>query len=451
MPDELYNETYRPQFHFSPKKNWTNDPNGLVFYGGEYHLFFQHNPFGVNWGNMHWGHAVSKDLVHWKELPVALAPDEHGTCFSGSAVVDRNNTAGFQTGAEKALIAIYTGAPVPEVERGPRFTQCIAYSTDRGRTWTKYDKNPVLPHLVGQNRDPKVIWYDPGKKWIMALYEDGNDYALFSSLNLKEWTHLSDIHMPGCSECPDFFELPVDDNPVNTRWVFVGGNGNYMLGRFDGTAFTPETEALRSDWGASFYATQTYSDIAKEDGRRIQIAWMNGGKYPGMPFNQQMTFPCVLTLRTFPEGIRMCRMPVEEIALLRDQEHLWQDVSLQPGNDLLSGLSGELFEIRAEFESGNAAEFGINVRGTSINYSAKENKLTCLERQADLQPVANRIRLCILVDRTSIEVFGNDGKVSMSSCFLPRAEDMNLAIDSSGGCAKIIKLEVYSLRSAWAQ
>src|SRR6478736_4206298 len=177
---DLYRESLRPQFHFTARRGWLNDPNGLVYYDGEYHLFYQHNPYGWNWGNMHWGHAVSKDLVHWKESPEALYPDEHGTMFSGSAIVDWNNTAGFQTGKEPALVAMFTAAGKP-------FTQGLAYSNDRGRSWTKYEKNPVLGHLVHENRDPKVVWYAPKNKWVMSLYLDHNDFAIFSSTNLKQW------------------------------------------------------------------------------------------------------------------------------------------------------------------------------------------------------------------------------------------------------------------------
>ena len=227
-PEPVYHERYRPQFHFTPMKNWTNDPNGLVFYKGEYHLFFQHNPTGINWGNMTWGHAVSPDLVHWKQLDNAIEPDKLGTIFSGSAVVDWDNTAGFQTGDEKVIACIYTSAGNP-------FTQSIAYSNDRGRTWKKYEKNPVLKHIIGGNRDPKVFWHAPTKKWVMALYLDGDKYALFTSPNLKEWTKLSDVAPSGGSECPDIFQLAVDGDSKNTKWVFWAGNGNYLIGVFDGT------------------------------------------------------------------------------------------------------------------------------------------------------------------------------------------------------------------------
>ncbi|MGC3958526.1 MAG: glycoside hydrolase family 32 protein [Verrucomicrobiota bacterium] len=263
---DLYQESLRPQFHFSSRRGWLNDPNGLVYYQGEYHLFYQHNPYGWGWGNMHWGHAVSKDLVHWEELPVALYPDEHGTMFSGSAVVDWNNTTGFQTGEEKPLVAMFTAAGKP-------FTQGIAFSNDRGRTWTKYKNNPVLPHIAAENRDPKVVWYAPGKKWVMALYLDKSDYALFSSPDLKRWQKLSDVTLPGDSECPDFFEIAVAGDPLNSRWVFYGANGMYLVGKFDGTTFTPETKPLALQHGNTWYASQTYSDIPTVDGRRILVPW----------------------------------------------------------------------------------------------------------------------------------------------------------------------------------
>ncbi|MDB6037105.1 MAG: glycosidase, partial [Verrucomicrobiales bacterium] len=188
----------------------------------------------VDWDNMSWGHAVSKDLVHWQELLVALYPDEHGTMFSGSAVVDWNSTAGFQTGKEPALVAMFTAARNP-------FTQDLAYSNDRGRTWTKYEKNPVLGHIAAENRDPKVVWFAPEKKWVMSLYLDHNDYAIFESHDLKQWTKLQDFTLPDDSECPNFFEMPLAGDTHNTRWVFFGANGVYVVGKFDGQKFTPET------------------------------------------------------------------------------------------------------------------------------------------------------------------------------------------------------------------
>lgn len=447
--ENLYREKYRPQSHFSSSRGWNNDPNGLVFYKGEYHLFYQHNPYGWKHGNMHWGHAVSTDLVRWEELHDALEPDKLGTIFSGSAVVDWNNTAGFQTGDEKVLVLIYTSAGGTSAEsEGQPFAQSIAYSNDRGRTWTKYEKNPVLPRIVGHNRDPKVTWHKPSRKWVMALYLDKNDYGLFSSPNLKQWEQLCKITIPGVSECPDIFKLPVDSHPSNTKWVFWGANGSYLLGTFDGQTFLQEGDVQRFDWGGNSYAAQTWSDIPSEDGRRIQIAWLRVN-LPNMPFNQQMTFPCELRLRTTTEGIRLFSTPVKEIEKLHDKEHIWKDVSLSPGETLLKGIQGDLFDIRAEFRTGEASEFGFNIRGIAVVYDVKRQQLSCLGKCAPLLPMERKIRLQVLVDRASIEIFGNDGGVSIPIGVIPEDDNKSLEVYSKGGRTRINSLEVYELCSAW--
>ncbi len=446
--DRLYRETYRPQFHFTAKKNWLNDPNGLVFYKGEYHLFLQHNPEGINWGNMTWGHAVSPDLVHWTQLDHAIYPDELGTIFSGSAVVDWENTSGFKTGDEEVLVAFYTSAGSFAEPKVP-FTQSIAYSNDRGRTWTKYSGNPVIGHIAANNRDPKVIWHQPTRRWIMVLYLDKNDFTIFSSPDLKEWTRTCDLQLPDTSECPDFFELAVDGDQANKKWLFWGGNGNYLLGSFDGTTFKPETEALQSRWGSNCYAAQTYSDIPAKDGRRIQIAWMAGGKYPGMPFNQQMSLPRVLTLRTTAEGVRLFVEPVDEVKEIRGRRHTWTAAPLVPGENLLSEVPCELLEIRGELELGAAKEVGFKIRGQTVSYKVAEKTLTCMGKTAPLEPVDGRIKLQILVDRTSVEIFANDGRISMAFCFLPELLDRSLSVFCEGGPATAGKLDVWELKSTW--
>ena len=449
--EKTYDEALRPQFHFSPRKNWTNDPNGLVFLDGEYHLFFQHNPEGINWGNMTWGHAVSPDLVRWTQLDHAIHPDELGTIFSGSAVVDVNNTAGFQTGDTKVIVAIYTSHG-PEAKPDPKpATQSIAYSNDRGRTWEKYDGNPVLDHVIGGNRDPKVIWHEPTGKWVMALYLDADDYALFGSPNLKEWTKLSDLKLRGDSECPDFFELAVDGDANNKKWVFWGGSGTYLIGSFDGTTSTPETDVLVAELGANGYAAQSYSDIPADDGRRIQISWLNGGTYHGMPFNQQMSFPVEMTLRTLPEGIRLCRRPVCEIETVRAKEQKWEGVTLNPGDDLLSDIKGELFDIRAEIEPAGAS-FEISVGGRVVRYDVAREELICpdfAKWRAPLRLIDGRVKIQILVDRTSLEIYGNDGEASMTYFCVPDQSKPILSITAAGGPVNVVSLEVHGLKSAW--
>ena len=337
----LYQETYRPQFHFTAKTGWLNDPNGLVYYDGEYHLFFQHNPFGLTSGHLTWGHAVSRDLTHWTQIENAITPDEHGPIWSGSAAVDWNNTTGLAQGAETTLVAIYTAAGDTSPEsKGQPFTQRLIYSVNRGRTWTKYAGNPVLNQLRGGNRDPKIVWHGPTKRWIMALYLDREDYGLFASPDLKTWTQFQTLTVPGASECPDFFAMPVAGETNVRRWVFTGANGHYIVGEFDGAKFTPEAGPFPADYGTNYYAVQTFSDIPAKDGRRIQIAWMNGGAYPQMPFNQQMSTPCELTLHRTPEGLRLSRWPAREIAALHGRPQTWRNLTLKPGANPLPRAVG---------------------------------------------------------------------------------------------------------------
>jgi fructan beta-fructosidase len=449
--ENLYHEKLRPQFHFTPRRGWTNDPNGLCYYKGQYHLFFQANPYGVKWDNMHWGHAVSRDLIHWTETDMALYPDALGVCFSGSAVVDHANTTGFQTGKDAPIVCVFTSM-------GPqRGAQSLCYSADGGKSWRNYDKNPVLDNLTPGNRDPKVIWHAPTKKWVMALYlsqdkksDKPAKYALFGSPDLKAWTKLCEIEPPDCGECPDLFELPVDGNPKNTRWVFWGGNGNYFVGRFDGTTFTPEGGFQFFVASHSFYyASQSWNDIPARDGRRIQIAWMNGSQYPGMPFSQQMSFPRELTLRTTPDGIRMFCNPVREIEKLHGKAHAWKNAALKPGENPLAGMSGDLFDIRAEIEPGNAREIAFGLGGVKVGYDTASKQLSCGKARTLVEPVNGRLRLQLLLDRTSVEVFANDGRMTLNHCFVPDDAHRAPALTADGGEAKVISMKVYELRSAW--
>jgi sucrose-6-phosphate hydrolase SacC (GH32 family) len=444
-----YYEKYRPQFHFSAQKHWINDPNGLVYYKGTYHLFFQHLPPGRPAAYKDWGHAVSEDLVHWRQVPSPITPHKiWGGCWTGSAVVDGQNTSGFKKGEEAPVVAILTNGGTPG--QGPPCTQCIAYSNDSGATFTYYENNPVLGHLVAENRDPKVIWHAPTNRWIMALYLDKNDYALFGSPDLKHWDRICDLDLPGVAECPGLVELPLDGNTGNTRWVFWGGNGNYVIGSFDGRTFRKQSDVLVSDYGKNFYAAQTWSDIPAQDGRTLHIAWMNGGKYPGMPFTQQMNFPTEVTLRTTKDGIRMHRVPAREISKLHAGWGQWKNEVLEPDSNLFENISGDLFDIRVEVDPVKVAAFGLKIRGESVRYSVAEKTIACLGSTAPLVPENARIKLQVLVDRTSLEVFGNDGRAVLTSCFLPPEEKTNLEIFVEDGAANLISAEVYQLQSIWA-
>jgi fructan beta-fructosidase len=448
--DTLYRERLRPQFHFTAKRGWNNDPNGLVYWRGEYHLFFQHNPYGWNWGNMHWGHAVSSDLVHWRELGEALYPDARGTMFSGSAVVDVRNTTGWARGSEPPLVCVYTaaGGTSRQSDKQP-FTQCIAYSTDRGRTWESASNNPVLPHIVGDNRDPKVFWYEPDPKWVMALYLDKNDFALFSSKDLKQWQRMSDVTIPGTSECPEFFELALDGRRRDTRWVFYGGNGRYLVGRFDGTTFQADSGPHSLNHGNCFYAAQTYNQLP-EKGRRVMIGW-GQINFPGMPFNQMMDSPVDLTLRTTEQGPRLFANPVRELESLRRRTLRVKAGPLTSGNNLLSELRAELFDLQVELAPADASEVGLEVRGVTVKYDVARQELSCLNKKATL-PLDKRGRLTLrfLVDRGSIEIFGGDGRVYMPMGVLLKPEQQGVAVYSKGGTkARMESARYYELDSIW--
>jgi len=443
----FYREKNRQQFHFSSKRGWNNDTNGMVYYDGEFHMFWQHNPYGWNWGNMTWGHAVSKDMVHWKELGDAIHPDHLGTIFSGSAVVDEKNTAGFQTGDEKVIVCAYTSAGgTNHLSRGQPFTQSIAYSNDRGRTWTVYEDNPVLGHINGGNRDPKVIWHKPTECWVMVLYLDDRMMGFFSSTDLKSWTKHSELKC--FHECPELFELPVDGDKDNTRWILYGGSGDYLIGDFDGKEFKPHGKAIHFQYGNCFYASQTFNNVPKSDGRRIQMAWGQIAT-PGMPFNQCILFPVVLTLRTTVVGIRMFAEPIREIENIHGPKHTWKKTSVQVGEKQLSKFSGGLFHIKARFLPGDAKEFGFVIRGTPITYNVEEAELTCRDRKAPLKPIDGKIDLELLVDRNSIEIFANSGRVYMPIGGILPEDDKSIKLFSEGGTTQLETLEVWELNSIW--
>jgi sucrose-6-phosphate hydrolase SacC (GH32 family) len=491
----LYKEPLRPQFHFSTRRGWNNDPNGLVYYDGEYHLFYQHNPFGWSYGsdaNKAWGHAVSKDMIHWKELRDAIYPDNLGGIYSGSAVVDKLNTTNFQSGVEKPIVCIYTsaGGKTPWSKDKP-FAQSIAYSNDRGRTFVKYSGNPVQKHIKLSNRDPKVIWYAPSNQWVIVLYLDEEEMGFFTSKDLKSWQLESKYKRDGLHECPELFQMAIDGNEQNKKWILYAGDGRYDIGQFDGKKFVPETKGIKFNYGNCFYASQTFNNIPDEDGRRIQIAW-GLNPLPGMPFNQHMLFPIELTLRTTEDGLRIFTQPINEIKNIYGKNWTFQEKNVEEDQQSIldeNNFKG-LYDISVQFEIGSAKRFGLIINNIQITYEINEQNLNCQERYVSLKPVEGTIKFRILVDRTTLEIFANDGQVYMPirtpikisdiseviskskwgtdfnisemielyphkiNFLVPYNTPVNLEkgdilVFSEGGKTKLVKMEVHELKSIW--
>lgn len=403
----MYKEKNRPQFHFSTRRGWINDPNGLVFHNGLYHLYYQHNPYEREWENMTWGHATSPDLLHWTEHDDVLFPDRLGTMFSGSAVFDEQNTSGFGTRKSPPLVYAYTA------DRSDREVQCIAYSLDGGMTLKKYKGNPVIDsHDMWQThdtRDPRLFWYEPGKHWVMVLNErDG--HSIYNSDNLKDWTFES--HITGFWECPDLFELPVDGDPGNTRWVMYGASNTYMIGSFDGKSFVPQGGKYRFCTG-TIYAAQSVSHAP--DGRRIQIGW-GRVSHPDMPFNGMMLLPTELSLVTTSEGIRMVSKPISEVQTLL-QNMLSSDgrLNAEAANRLLASLSWQDgMHLNFTLHLNHRTSAGISLAGRNIlDYDSNFNTING-QYYSPQDPTSMDLTADVYIDRTSVEVFIDGGLYSYS-------------------------------------
>jgi fructan beta-fructosidase len=488
-----YTERYRPQYHFTPAKNWMNDPNGMVRHLGEYHLFYQYNPFGVTWGHMSWGHAVSPDLVRWQHLPVAIPEADGEMAFSGSAVVDHHNTSGFATSDAPPMVAIYTGY---RPDRENNQSQHLAFSNDRGRTWTRYIGNPVLDIGSPEFRDPKVFWYEPQRRWVMVVsMAKEHRIRFYGSPDLKQWTLLSDFGPAGATggvwECPDLFPLPIDGDSTKRRWVLVvninpgapaGGSGaQYFVGSFDGTRFIADRDAagtiptLWADWGKDFYAGVSWDGATLPDGRRPWLGWMSNWLYadrtPTAPWRSAQSLPRLLSLRTTPEGLRLVQEPVRELRKLRGAPRRIGPRAIAPSTTSLVpfGVRGRALEIVAEFEAGTASEFGLEVRvgpnqRTLVGVDPRASTVFVdrtrsgdasfhpefAGRHAAPVPMAGgRVRLHVFVDWSSVEVFAADGLATITDQIFPSPASTGVALYSKGGSARLVSLVAWPLASAW--
>ncbi|SDZ65409.1 levanase/fructan beta-fructosidase [Evansella caseinilytica] len=466
----------RPYLHFAPKKNWMNDPNGMVYFNGEYHLFFQHNPYDSVWGPMHWGHAVSKDMINWEELDIALSPDDLGMIFSGSAVVDWKNTTGFFP-EEPGLVAIFThhsdrkeGAPAVQ-------SQSLAYSHDNGRTWVKYEHNPVLIHNTKADfRDPKVFWHGELNNWIMVLAA-GQAIMIYSSPNLKDWQLESEFgegigNHDAVWECPDLFPLPVE-NSTEKKWVFIvsigdnpslpmGSRTQYFVGDFNGKEFIAEHKDVRwLDYGMDNYAGVSFSDIPEEDGRRIYLGWMSNWRYanqvPTTGWRSQMTLPRELSLTTKNGDYLVKQRPVMEL-----NQYFIKNKNTKPihlNREEISYFINEPY-VNATFRITNkdAAEYGLKIhygeRKEAVVFIQPPGKKAILDRSqsgitdfsetfSTKQTVqleqAEDISMQIIIDASSIELFLNDGEYALTSLVFPNEICERISLFAKDGAMDVVE------------
>jgi len=463
--DVGYDQKYRPQFHFTSRKNWLNDPNGMVYYDGVWHMYFQHHALGLGPGPKSWGHAVSTDMVRWKQLPHAILPYDNGAIWSGTAVVDHNNSLGKQKGDTKTIVAYFTKTrPRPD-----GFIQSGAYSTDRGKTFTLINKGKALVPNQGFSpgeRDPKVFWDAQGKKWVMVIILGGKERVIrfFGSDDMVSWKKIGDIKRKWAAECIDLFPLPVDGDQKKIKWVIADASYDYEIGQFDGKVFKSSGQTHQGDWGPRcFYAAQVFNN--GPDGRVVQVGWMKDKRPDNvflankMPFNQQMSFPCDLTLRTTPAGLRLFRWPVKEIESLHAGTDSFKDLNIASANKALAKLKPELIDMSVQFAPGENELVEFNVRGLKVVYG-KIKKYRTKDGMQQVKSIAvgdcmvpvsvidGKVKLRILLDRTSIELFINDGAAVGTTYAVPDSANRSLSV-SADKDVKIQSLVVNELKSAW--
>jgi fructan beta-fructosidase len=478
-------EGSRPLFHFTPPKNFVNDPNGLVFLGGEYHLFYQHNPEGDRWGHMSWGHAVSRDLVRWEHLPIALREQDGIMIFSGSVVFDERNTSGLGQKDAPPMVAVYTG------DGHKKQTQNLASSLDRGRTWTKFAGNPVLDLGSNSFRDPKAFWHAPSSGWTMVtVLADERKVRLWCSKDLKAWERLSDFGPAGSTkgvwECPELFKAPVEGGSSGeSRWVlkvdvndgapFGGSGGQYFVGQFDGKEFRAEgmkSDPLWIDYGKDFYASQTWNDAPGS--RPVWLAWMNNWQYaneiPTSPWRGAMTIPRSVALRKTGDGLRIVQSPVETLKAIRRRPRNVEARPIPAGETKIGdrGIEGLSLEIIAEFEPGDAEEFGLKVR-----CGEGEETVIGVDRRAGTMFVDRTrsgavgfspqfpgrhsvrlsagdahgpIRIHVIVDATSVEAFADGGRAVLTDQVFPKPSSRGVGLFATGGAARLRSLDAWELR-----
>lgn len=485
VPPPAYNQLYRPQVHFSPARHWMNDPNGLVYFDGWYNLFFQYNPYGSHWGHMSWGHARSRDLLHWQNLPVAIPEGRRFMIFSGSAVVDWRDTSGFGVHGRPPLVAIYTAAP--RSGRGPQ-TQNLAYSTDGGLRWRKYAGNPVLNIGLKNFRDPKVFWYAAQHEWVMVVSRAAaRRISFYTSANLKSWTHTGDFgpagDVSGVWECPDLFELPVVNRPGESRWVLKvdvqrhrpdsGGGGQAFIGRFNGRTF--EASSLRAqplDLGEDYYASASWSDLPAGRSQVVTLGWMDNWLYaenaPTSPWRGAMAFPRRLSLRLQHGVYHLMQRPIAQLAQLRGAARRFAAFAAPHGRRLLAvGARGRAHEIRALIRVARGGAFVLTIgssdgRAVKLGYEAagrrfwvrrvgryRFSKVFDSHQATSLSGEGRTLEVNLIIDRSSVEAFVDHGELAVAQRMFPGGGAYTVSVRTSR--SRIERMVVWDLHSIWRE
>jgi len=489
---EKYREMHRPQFHFSPEAKWMNDPNGMFYYEGKYHLFYQFYPDSTVWGPMHWGHAESNDLIHWQNLPIALYPDSIGLIFSGGAVVDNNNTSKLGTSTKPPIVATFTHHSVEGEKTGKKDfqKQSIAYSTDGGTEWIKYEHNPVIRNTdqIKDFRDPKVVWHDKSQKWILVLaaYDRAKFY---SSTNLIDWEFLSDFGIEGDNrlwECPDLFPIKIEGTNEE-KWVLIvsiqknapnGGTAtSYFVGDFNGQEFKSDIKNQKwLDWGADNYAFVTWNNLPKSDGRTIGIGWMSNWQYaqivPTVNWRSAMTLPRELRLMKSDTDYILNINPIKELRALRGDSISFDQLNVIE-KEILDGpffpTQSEII-INVDLNKTTSNSFGIELQNDAgenllVTFNKNEGKLY-VDRtnsrndkfseeffkkihSAPIDYDKDTLKIHLFLDVASLEIFINNGELSFTDIFFPSIKFDEISLFAKNGTCNIINSKIYSLNSIW--
>jgi fructan beta-fructosidase len=475
--DSLYKERFRPRFHYSPATNWCNDPNGLVYHNSEYHLFYQYNPFGNVWGHMTWAHATSKDLIHWKHLPIAIAEERDTMIFSGTCVVDKNNTSGFGKNGQVPMVAVYTG----HIENKNQ-SQHIAFSLDNGITWTKYNKNPVLDLGKKDFRDPKIFWYEPKKYWVMALMFPVEHFVQFySSGNLKDWKHLSDFgpvgDTSGVWECPDLTQVPIEGVPGKKKWLLQTSQNasmQYFVGEFDGIRFTNENPAnkiVRPDYGPDYYAAIAYNQLPAAH-LPIAIGWINNWNYandiPTTPWKGAFSLPRTMSVKKFNDEWVLLQQPIAGLKTLRTRPMEMKNTGVT-GTRTLPRTSQQ-FEMLLTYEpsatnsgirlaTGNNSyfEIGYDAVKQTIYIDRSKTKHTSFNKNFSWlsrfeKPVLlknKKLQLRIFYDHSIVEIFVNDGEAVLTAQLFSDDANNGVELFSNGGRSVVVFIKWWDIKSIW--